>query len=81
MPHWLGEIRAVADGAGARVIMGVNLEADRSGLAAAEANAFRQGLGKRLAALELGNEPDLYPKLPLVPHGGRPSRHRPPVQL
>jgi hypothetical protein len=63
-PHWLGEIRQLADASRARVIMGVNLEADSGALAASEAAAFKRGLGKRLDALELGNEPDLYRSFP-----------------
>lgn len=63
-PHWLAEIREVADAARAGVIMGVNLEADSRALAASEAIAFKRGLGKRLDALELGNEPDLYQTFP-----------------
>src|SRR5205807_8053195 len=42
-------------------MLGINLEADKAALAAAEARAFLSGIGRsRVQALELGNEPELY---------------------
>jgi hypothetical protein len=59
-PDWLAAVRQLADGLGARLILGLNLEADNPTLASVEAQAFTRGLGHRIEALELGNEPDLY---------------------
>jgi hypothetical protein len=58
---WLRTTRALAQTLGAKLIVGVNLAADRPALAAAEAQALLQGIGRRyIEALEIGNEPDLY---------------------
>ena len=47
------------------LILGVNLAAGRPSLAAAEARALLRGIGsRRVAALELGNEPDVYGVFP-----------------
>jgi len=60
-PRWLRIVRALAGALKARMIMGVNLAADRPALAAAEARAFLSGIGRRyIEALEIGNEPDNY---------------------
>jgi hypothetical protein len=46
---------------GAKLILGINLEADSQTVAAAEARALVAGIGRgSIAALELGNEPELY---------------------
>lgn len=58
---WLRTTHALAATLGAKLIMGINLAADRPALAAAEARALLQGIGRRyIQALEIGNEPDLY---------------------
>jgi Glycosyl hydrolase family 79 C-terminal beta domain len=58
---WMRTTRALAQTLGAKLIVGVNLAADRPALAAAEAQAILQGIGRRyIEALEIGNEPDLY---------------------
>ena len=79
-PHWLAVVRELAAGLGARLILGLNLEADSGAVAATEARAFTEGLGpRRIDALELGNEPDLYTTFPWyrTPSGravmGRPA--------
>jgi hypothetical protein len=60
-PRLLAVIRAVATALDARLILGVNLEADSSALASGEAQALIAGVGRRsIEALELGNEPELY---------------------
>jgi hypothetical protein len=57
----LGVIRALATAVGARLILGINLEADSRSVAAAEARAMLTEIGsRRIAAFELGNEPELY---------------------
>jgi len=63
--RWLEVTRALAQGLGAHLILGLNLEADSPSLAAAEATALIDGIGSRsVRAFELGNEPDLYPDFP-----------------
>lgn len=60
-PAWAAVVRAVAAKLGARLILGINLEADSTTVAAAEAKALVHALGRgRIEALELGNEPELY---------------------
>jgi hypothetical protein len=59
--RWLAVTRALARALSARLILGINLEADNPELGAAEASALLHGIGAaRIRALELGNEPDLY---------------------
>jgi Glycosyl hydrolase family 79 C-terminal beta domain len=58
---WVAVTRAVTNALNARLILGVNLEADNPRLASGEASAFVSGLGgEHIDALELGNEPELY---------------------
>jgi hypothetical protein len=58
---WLRTTQALAVELGARLILGVNLAAGRPALAAAEARALLEGIGRQyISALELGNEPNLY---------------------
>jgi hypothetical protein len=60
-PRWLEVTHALARALGARLIVGLNLEADSPELAAAEAKALLDGVGAGpIRAFELGNEPDLY---------------------
>jgi Glycosyl hydrolase family 79 C-terminal beta domain len=59
--RWLRVTRATAAALHARLILGINLEADSRPLAAIEAKALVNGLGRSLiASLELGNEPEVY---------------------
>lgn len=78
-PAWLRSTRALAQAIGARLIVGVNLEADRPALAAAEGRALLAGLGRdHVQALEIGNEPSVYSALPWYhTHAGRPVLGRP----
>ena len=60
-PRWLAVTRTLTRDLGARLILGINFEADDARLAAAESRALLRGLGGRsVEALELGNEPELY---------------------
>ena len=68
--RWLAVARGLADGTGARLILGVNLEANQSSIAVAEARALVSGIGFRLLALELGNEPNWYATLPWYRNSG-----------
>ncbi len=62
---WLRMTHLLAQDLGAQLILGVNLAAGRPSIAAAEARAFLQGIGRRsIEALEIGNEPDLYTAFP-----------------
>lgn len=80
-PGWLRTTHTLASKLGARLILGVNLQAGRPAIATAEARAFLEGIGRgHIEALEIGNEPDLYGTLPwyhtLV--SGHPVFARPP---
>jgi hypothetical protein len=60
-PTWARVTGALAHELGARVILGINLEADSRTIAGAEARALLAGLGRSsVQAFELGNEPELY---------------------
>lgn len=59
--RWVAITRALADRLGARLILGINLEADSTAVAGAEGRALVSGIGgDRIEALEPGNEPELY---------------------
>ncbi len=59
--RWTHVARALVHALGARVILGINLEANSESLAVIEANVLTGGIGpSSLQALELGNEPALY---------------------
>lgn len=63
-PAWLASLRTLAQSVHARMVLGINLEADNPRLSAAEARALVSGIGARpVQALEIGNEPSLYPSL------------------
>jgi hypothetical protein len=63
--RWLEVTRALAHALDARLIADLNLEAGSPQLAASEAGALLDGVGPdAIRALELGNEPDLYPSFP-----------------
>ena len=63
--RWLRVTRALAHALRARLILGLNFEADDPTLASAEAGALLEGIGPgAIRALELGNEPDLYATFP-----------------
>jgi len=60
-PRWIAMMHALTTDLGARLIMGIDLEADSRAVADGEASAFERGIGKgSIEALELGNEPNLY---------------------
>jgi hypothetical protein len=64
-PSWLAAARALASAVNAQLILGVNLAADSPRLAGAEARALLGGIGsEHVAALEVGNEPDVYGMFP-----------------
>jgi hypothetical protein len=59
--RWFGVAHAVAQALDARLVLGINLEADSRRVAAGEAAAMVGGIGSQsIEALEIGNEPELY---------------------
>jgi len=71
-PAWAQELQSLVRALNAQLILGVNLEADSPRLAQAEANAFMTWFGRRyVAALDIGNEPPLYPSIPWYRLRGR----------
>ncbi len=75
---WIKTTRALARELGAHLILGINLAADSRVVAEAEARALVSGIGRRyVAALELGNEPEVYGRLPWYTKGGKPVYARP----
>ncbi len=59
---WLRAARALALALGTKLILGINQAGGRPALAATEARALLRGVGApNIAALEIGNEADLYP--------------------
>lgn len=64
-PTWMRVARAAARDVHARLILGINFEADSTRIAAAEARAMVNRIGRpSIDALELGNEPELYGSYP-----------------
>jgi hypothetical protein len=60
-PTWMATARALVRQTDAQMILGVNLEADNVAIASAEGRALLAGIGRaNVAALEVGNEPELY---------------------
>ncbi len=60
-PAWMRVAHALAAELDARLILGINLEADSHRVASGEAQAMVDRIGGRyIDALELGNEPELY---------------------
>ena len=58
---WMRTTQALAASLSAQLILGINMATGRPALAAAEARALLQGIGRRyISAFELGNEPDIY---------------------
>jgi len=77
--NWLATAKALAQATDAHLILGINLEANSSTIASAEARALLSGIGRRrVHALEIGNEPDLYGVFPWNhTRAGRPIPGRP----
>jgi hypothetical protein len=63
-PRWLTVTAAAARALGARLILGINLEADSGRLAGTEARVLLRAIGAaHVAGFELGNEPEAYSTL------------------
>ena len=87
-PRWIEVTRELAQELRARLILGINLEADSVELASVEARKLVDGIGRgSVQALELGNEPALYAAFPWyrTPAGvkvpGRPRNYDVPAFL
>jgi hypothetical protein len=64
-PRWMTSAHVLAQATDARLILGIGLEADRPRIGAVEARQLVKGVGRRyIDALEVGNEPELYPLVP-----------------
>jgi hypothetical protein len=64
-PGWAQPVVALARALDARLVLGINLEADSTRLARAEADQFMASIGTRyISALDIGNEPPLYTSMP-----------------
>jgi hypothetical protein len=75
-PAWIAVAKALAGAAGAKLTLGINLEADSAAVAGTEANQLIDGIGaSRIEALELGNEPELYGTFTWG-RSGKPGRPR-----
>jgi hypothetical protein len=62
---WGQSVRQLAVSTNAKLLLGLNLEANRARIDQNEAHHFLSVLGRRyIGALEIGNEPDLYPLIP-----------------
>ncbi|MGZ4182378.1 MAG: glycosyl hydrolase family 79 C-terminal domain-containing protein [Solirubrobacteraceae bacterium] len=87
-PRWIYVTRVLTQELRARLILGINLEADNVELAGLEARKLVDGLGRgSVQALELGNEPALYRSFPWyrttagVKVPGRPRSYDVPAYL
>jgi Glycosyl hydrolase family 79 C-terminal beta domain len=78
-PRWVRTTHTIVKALNAQLILGINLEADSTRLAAVEARELVDGIGPgSIEALELGNEPELYGAFGwYTPKGGRPVHGRP----
>ena len=64
-PAWAASLRGLARAARARLILGVNLEADRPALVRVESHELVRRIGRRyIDSLQIGNEPNLYRTVP-----------------
>jgi hypothetical protein len=62
-PSWMATTAALARHLGARMILGLNLAANKPPLATAEARDYVRAFGRAAIALEIGNEPNIYHQL------------------
>jgi hypothetical protein len=64
-PAWTADARTLAQTIHGKLILGINLEANHARIAQVEGAQLVNGVGAgNIAALEVGNEPDLYTTLP-----------------
>lgn len=64
-PAWATALHRLARATGGRLILGINLEADRPEIVRVESHELVRRIGRRyIESLQLGNEPDLYTVVP-----------------
>jgi hypothetical protein len=64
-PAWTAAARTLAQATDAKLLLGLNLEADRPRIDQVEATQLVKGIGRSdIEAFEIGNEPDLYSLVP-----------------
>jgi hypothetical protein len=64
-PAWTAAARSLAQATGSKLLLGINLESNRTRVAQREGAEFLQRIGSQdIDALEIGNEPDLYSQIP-----------------
>jgi hypothetical protein len=64
-PGWTASARALVKATGAKLLLGLNLEADRARIDQVEAAQLVKGIARSsIAGLDFGNEPDLYSRIP-----------------
>lgn len=64
-PAWAQSVTELARAVNARLVLGINLEANSAPLARTEADAFLATIGRHyVSALDVGNEPPLYDSVP-----------------
>jgi hypothetical protein len=70
-PTWTAVTKRLVDDLQARLIVGLNMEADDTKIDAAELQEIQQGIGGQLPiTYELGNEPELYSHFPFYHTAG-----------
>lgn len=63
-PSWVQSVHAIAAALGAKLILGINFEADSQAIAGTEATNLLAGIGPGyISGFELGNEPEVYGSL------------------
>jgi hypothetical protein len=64
-PSWMGSAVELARSTNARLILGLGLQANQPRIDTVEADQLLKGIGRQyIAALEIGNEPELYTSIP-----------------
>lgn len=64
-PAWTAAARGLAQATDARLLLGLELQANRPRIDAVEARALLHGIGRRyIQSFQIGNEPNLYPVIP-----------------
>ena len=62
---WLAAVQAMAQGTDAKLLLGVNLEANSTQISETEAQEYLNGIGPQYVEdVEIGNEPNLYARVP-----------------
>jgi hypothetical protein len=63
--HWMAEAKRLAQATGGKLMLGLNLQANRQRIDRVEATQMLDDIGRPyIANMEIGNEPDLYTFIP-----------------